>query len=61
MHAITEQIERIAMMVLLVLFGGALIDGLLQPLRWQDWLAAITIILVVRPAARMIANDRLQG
>lgn len=55
MHAITEQLERIAMMVLLVLFGGALVDGLLQPLRWQDWLAAVAIILLVRPATGMIA------
>lgn len=54
MHAITEQMERIAMMVLLILFGGALIEGLLLPLRWQDWLAAIAIILVVRPVAGMV-------
>lgn len=32
MHAITEQIERLAMMVLLILFGGALVSGLLTPI-----------------------------
>lgn len=51
MHDITEQIERIAMMVLLILFGGALVSGLLAPLHWQDVLAAIAIILLVRPIA----------
>ena len=31
MHDVTEQIERLAMMVLLLLFGGALVSGLLGP------------------------------
>lgn len=49
MHDITEQIERLAMMVLLFLFGGALVSGLLAPLSWADVMAAIVILLVVRP------------
>lgn len=49
MHDITEQIERIAMMVLLILFGGALVSGLLAPLRWQEIVAGVVIILLVRP------------
>jgi hypothetical protein len=36
MHDITEQMERWALMVLLVLFGGALVPGLLAPLTWAD-------------------------
>jgi NhaP-type Na+/H+ or K+/H+ antiporter len=51
MHDITEQVERVAMMVLLILFGGALVSGLLLPLRWQDAVAAVAIILLVRPIA----------
>lgn len=54
MHDITEQVERIGMMVLLILFGGALIDGLLRSLGWADVLAAAAIILVVRPLAAMV-------
>ena len=54
MHALTEQVERLAMMVLLILFGGALVSGLLAPLVWQDLVAAIAIILIVRPAAGLI-------
>ena len=50
MHDVTEQIERLAMMMLLVLLGGALVDGLLAPLTWVDALAAVVILLVVRPA-----------
>ena len=55
MHDITEQIERIAMMVLLLLFGGLLVNGLLAPLRPVDWLAAALILLVVRPLTGLIA------
>lgn len=54
MHDITEQVERIAMMVLLLLFGGALTTGILQSLRLVDVLAAAAIILLVRPVTGLI-------
>lgn len=54
MHDITEQVERLAMMVLLLLFGGALVNGLLAPLAWTDIIAAIVILLVVRPLTGLI-------
>ena len=49
MHDFIEQIERMAMMVVLVLFGGALVSGLLSALRPLDVLAAVLVVLVVRP------------
>ena len=55
MHNITEQIERLAMMVVLILLGGALANGLLSALRWTDVAAAVAIILIVRPVAGMLA------
>ncbi len=54
MHDFIEQIERMAMMVVLVLFGGALVSGLLAPLRPLDVAVAAVIVLVVRPLAGMI-------
>ncbi len=54
MHALTEQVERLAMMVVLILFGGALVSGLLASLHWVDLMAAIAIILLVRPAAGLV-------
>ena len=54
MHHITEQVERLAMMVLLILFGGALVSGLLAPLTWSDVLAAVVILLIVRPVTGML-------
>lgn len=54
MHDMTEQIERLVMMMLLVLFGGALVNGLLAPLTWTDALAAVVILLIVRPVTGLI-------
>lgn len=61
MHDITEQVERIGMMVLLILFGGALIDGLLAPLGWVEVIAAAAIILVVRPLTGLIGLAGLRA
>ncbi|HEX8486577.1 cation:proton antiporter [Sphingomonas sp.] len=55
MHDFTEQIERIAMMVGLLLFGGALVSGLLAPIGWIEAFVAALILLVVRPVAGMIS------
>ena len=54
MHELTEQIERIAMMVLLLAFGGALVSGLLAPLSWIDVATALVILLIVRPVTGLI-------
>lgn len=51
MHDVTEQVERLAMMVLLLLFGGAMASGLLAPLTWIDVGLALAILLLVRPFA----------
>ncbi|GHG33446.1 cation:proton antiporter [Paracoccus aerius] len=54
MHDVTEQVERLAMMVLLLLFGGALARGLLEGLSWGDVTAALVILLVIRPVTGLI-------
>lgn len=54
MHSFIEQVERISMMVVLVLFGGALVSGLLAPLQPVDMVAAFLIVLVIRPAAGLL-------
>lgn len=55
MHALTEQVERLGMMVLLILLGGALVSGLLAQVSWWDALVVAAIILAVRPAAGWVA------
>lgn len=55
MHDLTEQVERLAMMVLLLLFGGAIVSGLLGPLKAIDVLAAVMILMIVRPLGGLVA------
>lgn len=54
MHDITEQIERITMMLLLLAFGGAIANGLLSGVSWPEITAATLILLVVRPVTGFI-------
>ena len=49
MHDFAEQIERLLMMLLLVLFGGALANGLLDALTWTDIGIGLAILFIVRP------------
>lgn len=55
MHDITEQIERIAMMMLLLAFGGAITSGLLSGIGWIDIAAVVLILVVVRPLTGLLA------
>ncbi len=61
MHDITEQVERIAMMALLLAFGGALAEGLLAPVGWVEVGAAILILFVIRPLTGMIGMHGLEA
>lgn len=55
MHDFAEQIERLLMMLVLVLFGGALANGLLDALTWTDALIGLTILFIVRPVVGYLA------
>jgi NhaP-type Na+/H+ or K+/H+ antiporter len=55
LHEFSEQLERLFMMVLLVLFGGALAGGLLAPLTWGGAAVGLLCLLVVRPLAGLLA------
>lgn len=55
MHDFSDQIERLLMMLLLVLFGGALANGLLSSLTWTDALIGLAVVFVVRPVAGLVA------
>jgi sodium/hydrogen antiporter len=51
LHDFAEQLERLLMMVVLVLFGIALEGGLLDALTWSGAAAGLLVLLVIRPAA----------
>lgn len=55
LHDFTEQTERLLMMVLLVLFGGALAGTALDGLTWEIVLATIIILFCIRPLAGMLS------
>jgi len=55
MHHFSDLIERLLMMLVLVLFGGALARGLLDALTWTDMGIGLVVLLVVRPVAGLVA------
>lgn len=55
LHDFSEQVERLLMMLVLVLFGGAIASGLFASLTWTDCLVALAIVLLIRPLAGWIS------
>jgi NhaP-type Na+/H+ or K+/H+ antiporter len=51
LHDFAEQVERLLTVLLLLLFGGAVIGGLLAPLTWPAALVGLALVFVVRPLA----------
>jgi NhaP-type Na+/H+ or K+/H+ antiporter len=55
LHDFAEQTERLLTVLLLLLFGGAVVGGLLAPLTWPAALAGLSLIFVVRPLAGFLS------
>jgi NhaP-type Na+/H+ or K+/H+ antiporter len=55
LHGFIEQVERLLTAGILLLLGGAIARGLLEPLRAVDVVAALALLLVVRPLAGWVA------
>jgi NhaP-type Na+/H+ or K+/H+ antiporter len=51
MSEFSDQVERVLVMLVLVLFGWALAAGLLQSLTWSGALIGLGLIFVLRPAS----------
>ncbi|MDG4824306.1 cation:proton antiporter [Asanoa sp. WMMD1127] len=49
LHDFAEQVERLLTVLLLLLFGGAVVSGLLEPLTWPAALVALALVFLVRP------------
>lgn len=54
MHDFAEQVERLLMMLVLVLLGGAVAGGLLTSLTWKEIAFGLVLVFVVRPLAGWI-------
>lgn len=61
MHDITEQIERITMMVLLLAFGSAIAGGLLSNVGWREIGAACLVLLFIRPLTGLIGLHQVEA
>jgi NhaP-type Na+/H+ or K+/H+ antiporter len=55
LHDFAEQTERLLTVLLLLLFGGAVVGGLLAPLTWPAALAGLALIFLIRPASGFLA------
>jgi NhaP-type Na+/H+ or K+/H+ antiporter len=55
LHDFADEIERLLMLLVLVLFGGALGKGLLDALTWDMMAAGLAFIFLVRPIATLIS------
>ena len=49
LHSFTDQIERVLLAILLVLFGGSLVEGILGNLTWPMALLGLGFVFLVRP------------
>lgn len=54
LHSFTDQIERLLIAVLLILFGGSLVSGILDALTWKMALFAVGFVFIVRPLTGLI-------
>ncbi|MBE7178413.1 MAG: cation:proton antiporter, partial [Mucilaginibacter polytrichastri] len=63
LHRFTDQIERMLLAVVLILLGGTVVSGVLDPLDWKMCLAGLAFVLFVRPLSGWlgILGTRLRG
>lgn len=54
LHAFSDQIERILVAIMLILFGGSLVRGILGDLTWPLALFGIVFLLVIRPLSALL-------
>ncbi|MCR5889274.1 cation:proton antiporter [Hymenobacter sp. J193] len=54
MHEFTDQLERLLIVVILILFGGALVRGLLEPLTWRGVGLGLFLLFLLRPMGGML-------
>jgi len=55
LHEFIDQIEHILLAVMLILFGGSLVDGILGNLTWPAAITGLVFILLIRPLAGYVS------
>jgi len=54
LHAFSDQMERIFVAILLIIFGGSLVRGILDYLTWPMAAFGVVFIFVIRPVCALI-------
>ena len=54
LHNFTDQVERILVAIVLILFGGCLASGILNYLTWPMALVGIAFIFIIRPLSGLM-------
>lgn len=54
LHAFSDQIERILVAIMLILFGGSLVRGIMNGLTWPMAAFGVVFIFVIRPVSGLI-------
>lgn len=55
LHAFTDQIERILLVILLLLFGGSLVEGILTNLTLPMAIVGLAFVFLIRPLTSWLA------
>ena len=55
LHSFVDQTERLLVSMILILFGGALVGGILAPLTWEMALFTLIFVLIIRPVAAFVS------
>ncbi|MDU0372418.1 cation:proton antiporter [Hymenobacter endophyticus] len=58
MHEFTDQLERLLIVVILILFGGAIVRGLLEPLTWAGAALGLFLLCILRPLGGILTLGR---
>lgn len=55
LHDFNHEIERLLVVVWIILFGGTIMNGILEMTDWKGILFSVVFVIVVRPLAGMIS------
>ncbi len=63
LHSFTDQTERLLLSLLMILFGGTLVMGILKPIDTRMVIFVLLFLLVIRPAAAWLAliNSKIKN
>lgn len=59
LHEFSDQIERILVAIALLLFGGALVYGILQRITWELVIFSLFFLFIIRPLTTWISFFRM--